>query len=94
MSRSQNKVDVLDDVVYNLRFMEDARRYDSMHTLTTLPVLIYQGRRDDVVDVPSVSEWAARQPRAILHLLDDGHQLLTSLDLMWTGTRTFLTEVA
>jgi len=75
-------------------FMEDARRYDSMHTLTTLPVLIYQGRQDDVVDVSSVTEWAARQPRAILHLLDDGHQLLTSLDRMWTGTRTFLTEVA
>ncbi len=75
-------------------FMEDARRYDAMRTVTTLPVLIYQGRDDDVVDVPSVTEWAARQPRAILHLLDDGHQLLANLNLMWTGTHTFLTEVA
>jgi pimeloyl-ACP methyl ester carboxylesterase len=78
----------------NWAFMEDARRYDSIRTITTLPVLVYHGRRDDVVDVASVAEWAALQPRAILHLLDDDHQLLTSLNLMWTGTHTFLTEVA
>ena len=75
-------------------FMEDARRYDPQQTVTTLPVLIYQGRRDQVVDAAVVTGWAARQPRAILHLLDDDHQLLTSLDLMWAGTRAFLTEAA
>lgn len=78
----------------NWAFMEDARLYDSIRTITPLPVLIYQGRNDEVVDVASVTEWAALQPRAILHLLDDGHQLLTSLNLMWAGTHTFLTEVA
>ena len=41
-------------------FLEDARRYDPMRTVTTLPVLVYQGRRDDVVDVLSVTEWTAR----------------------------------
>lgn len=75
-------------------FMEDARRYDPPQTVTTLPILVYQGRRDQVVDAAFVTEWAARQPRATLHLLDDDHQLLTSLDLMWAGTRAFLTEAA
>jgi pimeloyl-ACP methyl ester carboxylesterase len=71
-------------------FFEDARRYDPSERRLELPMLVYQGRRDTLVDPDMVARWTARQPRATLHLLDDDHQLSSSLDVMWLGIRRFL----
>jgi pimeloyl-ACP methyl ester carboxylesterase len=71
-------------------FFEDARRYDPFERCLNLPMLVYQGRRDDLVDPGMVKRWVDRQPHATLHLLDDDHQLASSLDVMWDGMRRFL----
>jgi pimeloyl-ACP methyl ester carboxylesterase len=65
-----------------------------MRAEVAMPILVFQGRHDTVVRPGLVERWAAARPNVTLHLLDDDHQLLTSLNLMWTGTYTFLTEVA
>jgi pimeloyl-ACP methyl ester carboxylesterase len=64
-------------------FYEDAMRYAPASRRLTIPLQIFQGRRDDSVDPASVARFAAAQPDAQLHLLDDGHQLANSLDLIW-----------
>jgi pimeloyl-ACP methyl ester carboxylesterase len=69
---------------------EDARRYDCISAALTLPIQVFQGRQDDAVDPPTVERWAEARPNAELHMLDDGHQLATSLDYIWKESRRFL----
>jgi pimeloyl-ACP methyl ester carboxylesterase len=71
-------------------FMADARQYDTVSLRLPLPTLIYQGTRDELVHPTGVGRWAARQPHATLRLVDDGHQLLDHLDIMWADVERFL----
>ena len=75
-------------------FFDDARQYDTTSIRNTLPTLVYQGRRDTVVDAQMVTRWASGRPNASRHLLEDDHQLLGSLDVMWQGTCEFLATPA
>lgn len=70
---------------------EDARRYDCMAARLSMPVQVFQGRRDELVDAATVERWSlARAANVELHLLDDGHQLLSSLDVIWAEVERFL----
>ncbi|MGH9162325.1 MAG: YqiA/YcfP family alpha/beta fold hydrolase, partial [Vicinamibacteraceae bacterium] len=69
----------------------DAARYDSEAVDVQVPTLIFQGRRDELVDAATVARFArVRESHVTLNLLDDGHQLLSHLELMWRETSTFL----
>ena len=68
----------------------DARRYDCMAAALSMPVQIFQGRRDDAVDPETVEAWARSRPNVELHMLDDDHQLLSSLDYIWGQVARFL----
>lgn len=63
----------------------DAGRYDALQAALPMPTLVFQGRRDLVVDPSGVERWAAARPGVELHMLDDDHQLLQSLDAIWSG---------
>jgi hypothetical protein len=69
---------------------EDAARYDSFTLALDLPALVFQGTRDEAVDPKVVSRWANRRPQVTLRMLDDDHQLLSSLDRVWAETFSFL----
>jgi pimeloyl-ACP methyl ester carboxylesterase len=69
---------------------EDAARYDAMGAQLGLPIQVFQGTRDAAVDPRSVEEWARARPNVELHLLDDDHQLLGSLDEIWDHVRRAL----
>ncbi len=71
-------------------FFADAERYDAFAASDTTPTLVYQGTRDQTVDASMVARWASTRPHVTLHEVDDDHQLLASLDSMWTGIRQFL----
>ncbi len=62
---------------------EDAARYDAVTVTLEVPVLIFQGRRDESVDPSVVERWARARPNVALRLLDDGHQLTESLETIW-----------
>ena len=68
----------------------DARRHDLASAALTMPVQIFQGRRDDAVDPESVARWATARPNAELHMLDDDHQLTASVGYIWEQMRRFL----
>ena len=68
----------------------DACRYDCMAAALSMPVQIFQGRRDDAVDPETVEAWARSRPNVELHMLDDDHQLLSSLDYIWGQVARFL----
>jgi pimeloyl-ACP methyl ester carboxylesterase len=68
----------------------DARRYDPYNATLTIPIQVFQGRRDTAVDADAVARWSAARPNVELHMLDDDHQLLGSLDVIWTEGSRFL----
>jgi hypothetical protein len=69
---------------------EDAARYRSQHLPLDLPILAFQGSRDTVVSPQGVERWAAGRPNVIVRSLDDDHQLLSSLETIWTETFKFV----
>ena len=68
----------------------DATRYDCVGASLTMPIQVFQGRRDDAVDPVAVEQWARARPNVELHLLDDDHQLTASVELIWTEMQRFL----
>ncbi len=69
---------------------EDARQYASEAVPMTVPALVFQGQRDDLVDPQMVAQFVAARPTLTLHVLDDDHQLLASLNEIWDRTSAFL----
>jgi pimeloyl-ACP methyl ester carboxylesterase len=68
----------------------DASRYDSSNAPLTLPIQVFQGRRDAAVEPEMVERWSKNRPNVELHMLDDDHQLLGSLDYIWKEMERFL----
>jgi pimeloyl-ACP methyl ester carboxylesterase len=68
----------------------DAAQYDAFNAPVSIPVQIFQGERDTAVGPDSVRRWSASRPNVELHVLDDDHQLLASLDYIWREVATFL----
>ncbi len=58
-------------------------RVTTRSTRSSQPIQIFQGRRDTAVDPSTVERWAQARPHVDLHLLDDDHQLLGSLETIW-----------
>ena len=77
-------------VPINYELYEDSLRYDAFNADVRMPVLVFQGRRDDVVDPKMVQDWCRARPNVELHMLDDGHQLADSLSYIWERLEAFL----
>jgi uncharacterized protein len=69
---------------------EDASRYDSAQVHVETPALVFQGKRDALVDPAMVERFVSSRPSMTLQLLDDDHQLLASLEHIWKHTAAFL----
>lgn len=68
----------------------DACDYDCVEAKLSMPILIFQGKRDTAVSPDMVQQWASRRPNVELHMLDDDHQLGGSLEEIWRETARFL----
>jgi pimeloyl-ACP methyl ester carboxylesterase len=62
----------------------DAQTYDSMNVSLKMPIQVFQGSRDTAVDPSTVQRWASARPDVEFYLLEDDHQLASSLDDIWT----------
>lgn len=71
-------------------FYEDSLHHDVFDVPFMQPTLIFQGLRDTVVDYRSVERFARGRTNVTLSLLDDDHQLSSSLPRMWTAIEDFL----
>src|SRR6188768_2484022 len=69
---------------------EDAQRYDTFNADVRMPILVFQGKHDTVVNPATVQAWSAARPNVTLHMLDDDHQLGASLDCVWKELHGFL----
>jgi pimeloyl-ACP methyl ester carboxylesterase len=71
-------------------FYQDVRRYDSFNARLAQRVQVFQGTRDVAVEPAEVERWCRAPPGVELHLLDDDHQLLGSLEYIWQQMACFL----
>jgi pimeloyl-ACP methyl ester carboxylesterase len=69
---------------------EDAHQYDSRTAVVSAPTLIFQGRRDELVDARMVEAFATGRPNLTLRLVDDDHRLQASLGAIWRESAAFL----
>jgi uncharacterized protein len=74
----------------NFAFYEDSLAHDAFAAVFTQPTIIFQGLRDASVDHGTVDEFARTRPNVALSLLDDDHQLIASLPLIWERVADFL----
>ena len=68
----------------------DARRYNAMDADLKMPVLVFQGKKDTAVSPATVEAWSRRRPNVELHMLDDDHQLASSLSYIWEKLEAFI----
>ena len=68
----------------------DACGYECAGASLSMPIQIFQGRRDTAVSPEAVERWASSRPNVELHMLDDDHQLTASLELIWRRMKGFL----
>jgi pimeloyl-ACP methyl ester carboxylesterase len=71
-------------------FYEDSLRYDPMTATFKQPTLIFQGSRDASVSPSMVAEFASARRNVTLSMLDDDHQLIESLPVIWKDVEAFL----
>ena len=69
---------------------EDSAAYDAFAAEISLPVQIFQGTRDVAVSPATVQRWAASRPGVEIHMVDDDHLLMGSLDFIWREMSRFL----
>lgn len=74
----------------NFSFYEDSLRYNPFETAFSQPALIFQGLHDTSVDPQTVEAFARTRPNVTLTLLEDDHQLTSSLPRMWDEMAAFL----
>jgi pimeloyl-ACP methyl ester carboxylesterase len=85
---ARNRVETLDFALY-----EDAERYDAFGVDLPVPVLIFQGTSDTVVNPDVVRRWAAGRSNVKLVLVSDGHQLQGALDTICDQIVPFMTSL-
>jgi hypothetical protein len=68
----------------------DAARGLPAFPAVSVPALAIAGARDDTVPLADVEAWVARTPTARLLVVDDGHELAGSLDLVLREAWDFL----
>jgi pimeloyl-ACP methyl ester carboxylesterase len=86
---ARNRPEMLDYTLY-----EDAKRYDAFALTLAIPILVFQGTRDTVVDPEAVKRWASARSNVRLELVEDDHQLQTSLDVIAQKTVEFLSGLS
>jgi pimeloyl-ACP methyl ester carboxylesterase len=74
----------------NVEFYEDSLQYDPFGAPFDQPTLIFQGAHDQAVDPRTVELFARDRSNVTLRMLDDDHQLVRSLPLMWNEMQPFL----
>ena len=74
----------------NFAFYEDSLHYDAYNAAIAQPALIFQGVHDTSVDYRTVEAFARTRPNITLSLVEDDHQLLTSLPRIWNDVQPFL----
>lgn len=72
-------------------FIVDAQKYQTDNLTVAVPTLVFHGKNDETVPVEESIRFSENNPGLVeLNILDDGHELIEPLPLMWQLTHAFL----
>ncbi|MBS1953095.1 MAG: alpha/beta fold hydrolase [Cyanobacteria bacterium SZAS-4] len=75
-------------------FIVDAEKYATDGLKVNVPTIVFHGKDDDTVPIEESVEFRKQNPHTVqLEILDDDHQLIKSLDEIWTKTELFLEQL-
>lgn len=69
---------------------EDAAQYDAFALTLDMPMLVFQGTRDEAVDPATVERFARARPNVTLRMFEDDHQLVASMPAILDEIESFL----
>jgi hypothetical protein len=73
-------------------FYQDATGERTKPKRLDVPVLVFHGAADDVVDPIQATRFGELNPKSVVRVLDDGHDLLDSMELMGKELEGFLRD--
>lgn len=72
-------------------FILDAERYATDTLTVAVPTLVFHGEHDETVPVEESVEFSKFNPDFVqLEILDDDHQLIKSLETIWSASKLFI----
>jgi|LakMenEpi03Aug12_release.lakeMendotaPanAssembly.Ray.scaffolds.fasta_scaffold170731_2 esterase/lipase len=75
-------------------FIVDAERYATDFIRVNVPTIVFHGKNDETVPIEESVEFEKHNPENVrLEILDDDHQLIKSLDQIWSATDLFLNQI-
>ncbi len=82
------------NALLNYNFIVDAESYRTDGIKVDVPTIVFHGKNDETVPVEESLDFAQQNPQNVrLEILDDDHQLINSLDQIWSSTESFLQQV-
>lgn len=72
------------------QFYEESIGYPAYPEAGEIPILVFQGTRDDMVPPEVVAAWAKGKENVRVHYLDDDHSLLESVPVIVEESQRFL----
>lgn len=78
------------DMQFRSQFIDDLSNHQTDDFRVEIPTLLFHGADDEVVPVELSIKFAEANSSVELHVLDDDHQLLTSLPTIWKRACSFL----
>jgi len=76
------------------QFIEDAQQLQTDELKVSQPTLVFHGKNDVTVPIAESIRFAELNPKsAELRILDDDHDLIRSLELIWEGTYQFFDNI-
>ena len=77
----------------NYGFVDDVQKYQTDKLTVESPTLVFHGRKDETVPVGESEDFAALNGDFVkLHILDDGHELIEPLELIWSDSWQFMRQ--
>ncbi len=78
----------------NYNFIVDAETYATDGLKVNVPTIVFHGKNDETVPVEESIEFGKHNPQTVqLEILDDDHQLIKSLEQIWSTTESFLKQL-
>jgi alpha-beta hydrolase superfamily lysophospholipase len=80
-----------ENVRLNYNFIVDAEKYATEGLKVNVPTIVFHGQHDETVPIEeSVAFREQNSQNVQLEILDDDHQLIKSLDHIWSTAASFL----
>lgn len=83
-----------ENVQLNYNFIVDAETYTTDGLKVNVPTIVFHGKNDETVPFEESVAFGKDNPQTVqLEILDDDHQLIKSLEQIWSNTELFLKQL-